>query len=448
MTPFRVGLFCWSWLLFQGEVGAQSVGGECFAKFTSGQSDFVLDTDDSVKQGATYLSSPEVRRAKDCVWACCKEPRCNLALIEKDGEDELVKHCFLFDCVYKQAYACKFARKEGFTNFMLESVSKTFMDVRRAGDGDEDKPPIANAGHARVVQPHEVVMLEGNQSEDDHKIVSYVWSLVSGNPSFTLEKTHLDDQVQVSELIPGKYVFQLTVTDSAGQSDSAQVTILVLTQEQSESHCLVPMKIGPCRGSFARWHYNAASGSCESFLFGGCRENRNNYLTQDECKKACEGVTESLPSPGGRKILPTSDCNTPCQDTQFTCDNRCCIDKGLECDQKKQCEDGSDEASCKSIDETFTRLLNIQIEKNKGKDMFSRKFAERQESDKSESGTIAIAVLLGVAIAIVLAILGYCFLKNKKERNRQPQRVVVNGSTISTTGDTERLVYNSTTKPI
>lgn len=30
------------------------------------------------------------------------------------------------------------------------------------------------------------------------------------------------------------YKFQLTVTDSIGQSDSTQVTVLVLTPEQSE----------------------------------------------------------------------------------------------------------------------------------------------------------------------------------------------------------------------
>lgn len=34
------------------------------------------------------------------------------------------------------------------------------------------------------------------------------------------------------------YKFQLTVTDSAGQSDSTKVTILVLTPEQSEREYL------------------------------------------------------------------------------------------------------------------------------------------------------------------------------------------------------------------
>lgn len=54
-------------------------------------------------------------------------------------------------------------------------------------------------------------------------------------------------------------------------------------------HCMAPMKIGPCRGSFPRWHYNGASEKCEKFEFGGCKANLNNYLNEDECTKACEG---------------------------------------------------------------------------------------------------------------------------------------------------------------
>lgn len=54
-------------------------------------------------------------------------------------------------------------------------------------------------------------------------------------------------------------------------------------------HCMAPKKVGPCRGSFPRWHYNAASQKCEMFIFGGCRDNLNNYLSEDECTNACSG---------------------------------------------------------------------------------------------------------------------------------------------------------------
>jgi lipopolysaccharide export system protein LptC len=58
-----------------------------------------------------------------------------------------------------------------------------------------------------------------------------------------------------------------------------------------------------------------------------------------------------------------------------------------------------------------------------------------------------IAALLGLAIIILLVVLCYCFMKGKKEQTRC-QRVPVNGSQVYTREDTERLVYNTTTKPI
>lgn len=49
-----------------------------------------------------------------------------------------------------------------------------------------------------------------------------------------LQKTNYKDQIIVSNLTSGVYKFQLTVTDSIGQSDSIKVTVLVLTPEQSD----------------------------------------------------------------------------------------------------------------------------------------------------------------------------------------------------------------------
>lgn len=39
-------------------------------------------------------------------------------------------------------------------------------------------------------------------------------------------------------------------------------------------------------------------------------------------------------------------CGAPCTRGQFTCDNGCCLDPGLECDTIPQCGDGSDEKKC------------------------------------------------------------------------------------------------------
>lgn len=117
----KSGAFAFLLLVLDSASGQES-GDACFSRFQTGKDDFVLDTDESVKEGATFLSAPKVERSRDCAMSCCKDPRCNVALMEKGDEDGLVKSCFLFDCLYKKKYACRFVKKIGYTNFILNTL--------------------------------------------------------------------------------------------------------------------------------------------------------------------------------------------------------------------------------------------------------------------------------------------------------------------------------------
>ncbi|XP_021440392.2 kunitz-type protease inhibitor 1 isoform X2 [Oncorhynchus mykiss] len=508
MTSLQIGLLLGAsvcCIIFLGHAEAQAFGEQCLDKFKKGRDDFVLDTNESVKDGATFISSVKVERSNDCIRSCCKDPRCNVAFMEVSDEG-MIKSCFLFDCLYKQSYVCRFVRKKGFQNYIIDSVYASDLATNGFPD-EEDHPPVANGGPDRVAQPQESLTLNGIESKDDHEIVTYQWHLVSGNSSAVIEKTQFDDQVIVSKLTSGVYKFQLTVTDSSGQSDQTQITILVLTPEQSEDHCLVPKKVGPCRGSFPRWHYNAASEKCEEFLFGGCRENLNNYLSLQECTNACDGVSVMSSVVSGRSgplPAPREVCGIPCRSGQFTCANSCCLDQGLECDKEQQCSDGSDEENCEYLNDKFRILLQIPVDEQKvrctvhpktghcrdsftkwyynplyekcfrfnyggcdgndnrfdtedtcmttcklvtEKDIFERKESFEYQDTQGHTGSIAIAALLGLAIIILLVVLCYCFMKGRKKQP-QRQRVPINGTQVHTKEDTERLVYNSTTKSI
>lgn len=52
-----------------------------------------------------------------------------------------------------------------------------------------------------------------------------------------LQETNYPDQVQLSNLQTGSYVFKLTVNDSNGKSDDAKVTVLVLNPQQTSCEC-------------------------------------------------------------------------------------------------------------------------------------------------------------------------------------------------------------------
>nr|XP_023419949.1 putative Kunitz-type serine protease inhibitor [Cavia porcellus] len=56
---------------------------------------------------------------------------------------------------------------------------------------------------------------------------------------------------------------------------------------QRPAFCLERSFMGPCRILLIRYYYNAHSGRCEAFLYGGCREKQNNFETKEECMRVC-----------------------------------------------------------------------------------------------------------------------------------------------------------------
>uniref|UniRef100_A0A8D2ZG13 KIAA0319 like n=1 Tax=Scophthalmus maximus TaxID=52904 RepID=A0A8D2ZG13_SCOMX len=93
----------------------------------------------------------------------------------------------------------------------------------------KDYQPVANAGPNQVIQlPRNSITLYGNQSADDHDSLSYEWSLSPASKDKVVEMQGVRTPIlQLSAMQEGDYTFQLTVTDSAGQQDTAQVTVIV-----------------------------------------------------------------------------------------------------------------------------------------------------------------------------------------------------------------------------
>lgn len=58
--------------------------------------------------------------------------------------------------------------------------------------------------------------------------------------------------------------------------------------------CMEETDVGPCRGDFQRWAFNSKELSCIPFEYGGCRGNRNNFLTFKECSNNCGIVRTAL----------------------------------------------------------------------------------------------------------------------------------------------------------
>nr|P00993.1 RecName: Full=Chelonianin; AltName: Full=Basic protease inhibitor; AltName: Full=RTPI [Caretta caretta] len=88
--------------------------------------------------------------------------------------------------------------------------------------------------------------------------------------------------------------------------------------------CRLPPEQGPCKGRIPRYFYNPASRMCESFIYGGCKGNKNNFKTKAECVRACRpperpGVCPKTSGPG--ICLHGCDSDSDCKEGQ-----KCCFD--------------------------------------------------------------------------------------------------------------------------
>ena len=51
--------------------------------------------------------------------------------------------------------------------------------------------------------------------------------------------------------------------------------------------CSLPALQGPCKAYAPRWAYNSQTGQCQSFVYGGCEGNGNNFESREDCEESC-----------------------------------------------------------------------------------------------------------------------------------------------------------------
>ncbi|MDQ2720976.1 MAG: right-handed parallel beta-helix repeat-containing protein, partial [Bacteroidota bacterium] len=88
-------------------------------------------------------------------------------------------------------------------------------------------PPVANAGaNVAITLPANTVSLLGSGTDADGTVTNYLWIKISGPSSVTITNFS-SASTNVSGLVQGVYVFQLTVTDNIGATSTSTVEVTV-----------------------------------------------------------------------------------------------------------------------------------------------------------------------------------------------------------------------------
>ncbi|XP_064597455.1 dyslexia-associated protein KIAA0319-like protein [Liolophura sinensis] len=105
-----------------------------------------------------------------------------------------------------------------------------FVNVTVKPPARQNQPPVAiiKPKSQSVVLPKSPI-LDGSDSTDDDKIVSYQWEEVSG-PIQGHQINGKEAMLTLTDLVPGNFTFKLTVTDSDGESSSALANVTVIKE--------------------------------------------------------------------------------------------------------------------------------------------------------------------------------------------------------------------------
>ncbi|XP_021449155.2 dyslexia-associated protein KIAA0319 homolog isoform X1 [Oncorhynchus mykiss] len=160
-----------------------------------------------------------------------------------------------------------------------------------------------------VSLPASSTIIKGSQSSDDGVIISHHWEQVGG-PSIELG-AFSDTQIpNLSKLAPGEYTFRLTITDSAGLSDSTTATVKVIQPVENDrlpypSHdTLTPTSSPGLAATLA--HRQGDPTTATSFVTTAATQMTENKNTPIAEVKESNGAPVAVVGPNRQLTLPVT----------------------------------------------------------------------------------------------------------------------------------------------
>uniref|UniRef100_A0A0N5AC19 PKD domain-containing protein n=1 Tax=Syphacia muris TaxID=451379 RepID=A0A0N5AC19_9BILA len=112
----------------------------------------------------------------------------------------------------------------------LTAVSDTFVNVTRS----QNEHPVARAENVTIYLPANLAVLNGSGSTDDAGIVRYLWTPHDDIPACIdiLGDSLNKPELLLSDLVPGDFLFDLTVSDHSEAKNTTTVLLKVVASDE------------------------------------------------------------------------------------------------------------------------------------------------------------------------------------------------------------------------
>ncbi|KAI4795205.1 hypothetical protein KUCAC02_031571 [Chaenocephalus aceratus] len=282
------------------------------------------DWDPDLNPNQQLLSVPDSTRVLEvsgpqaCQAACCSDPDCDLALLGLPADG--LPQCMLVRC----RDHCVFQPSSQFRVYRKKSLS--LPGNQALGPGERRRVvPLMEAGEPRsnetnglrCLLPPQVGSCRASFPRFFYNVSSQICSHFlfggchgNGNNFLTKEGCEescggvtgavLPVDLTPAPELPAKAPRMNLHSDVSEDSESAPPQEKEMSAELFAERCGADPEAGPCRAAFQNWFYSRETGSCQTFIYGGCQGNENNYETKQHCMDTC--TVRVLPS--SRKAPP------------------------------------------------------------------------------------------------------------------------------------------------
>ncbi|XP_063763423.1 kunitz-type protease inhibitor 2 [Eleginops maclovinus] len=290
--------------------------------------DLDLDPDQELVSGAALQTDRmvEVSGPEACRSACCSDPDCDLALLGFPADGGL--QCMLVRCRDK----CVFQPSSQFRVYRKKGHNLPGDQAPEAGERRhvvplmEDGEPRSNeSNRLHCLLPPQVGSCRASlprffYNSSSQTCSHFLFGGCQSNGNNFLTKGGCEescggvtgavlpvDSTPAPDLPAKAPRMGLHSDVSVVRSEDSQ---LPPPQDQEMSaelfaeRCGAQPEVGPCRAAFQHWFYSRETGGCQTFIYGGCQGNQNNYETKQRCMDTCTGETHL-------SVLLQSECCPP-----------------------------------------------------------------------------------------------------------------------------------------